>query len=51
MVNKGMTLQQVKAARPTRDYDPAYGRTTGDWTTDRFIDAVYTSLKTTKGTR
>src|SRR5262249_57563088 len=25
MVKKDMTLEQVKAARPTRDYDPLYG--------------------------
>src|SRR5262245_12261589 len=28
MVKKGMNLQQIKAARPTRDYDPKYGSTT-----------------------
>ena len=46
MVKKGMTLEQVKAARPTRDYDPVYGATTGVWTTDMFVEAVYRSLKT-----
>ena len=45
MVKKGMTLEQVKAARPTRDYDPRYGATTGFWTTDMFVEAVYKSLK------
>jgi hypothetical protein len=44
MVNKGMTLDQVKAAKPTRDYDPRYGATTGIWTTDMFVEAVYKSL-------
>lgn len=44
MVKKGMTLAQVKAARPTRDYDPEYGATTGPWTTDMFVEAVYRSL-------
>ena len=44
MVNRGMTLDQVKAARPTRDYDPIYGSTTGNWTTDMFIEAAYRSL-------
>jgi cyclase len=44
MVKKGMTLQQIKAARPTRDYDPRYGSTTGPYTTDMFIEAVYQSL-------
>jgi glyoxylase-like metal-dependent hydrolase (beta-lactamase superfamily II) len=44
MIRKGMTLEQVKAARPTRDYDPRYGATTGSWTTDMFVEAVYRSL-------
>jgi cyclase len=43
-IKKGMTVQQVKAARPTRDYDPRYGSTTGTWTTDMFVEAVYKSL-------
>jgi cyclase len=46
LVKKGMTLDQVKAARPTRDYDPLYGATTGFWTTDMFVEAVYKSLAT-----
>jgi cyclase len=41
MVKKGMTLDQVKAARPTRDYDSRYGATGGPWTTDMFVEAVY----------
>jgi glyoxylase-like metal-dependent hydrolase (beta-lactamase superfamily II) len=49
MVNKGMTLEQVKAARPTLDYDPRYGKTTGFWTTDMFVEAVYKSLSPNKG--
>ncbi|PYS14508.1 MAG: hypothetical protein DMG15_07955 [Acidobacteria bacterium] len=44
MIKKGMTLQQIKAARPTKDYDPRYGKTTGPWTTDMFVEAVYQSL-------
>jgi glyoxylase-like metal-dependent hydrolase (beta-lactamase superfamily II) len=44
MVKKGMTLEQVKEARPTRDYDPLYGSTTGFWTTDKFVEAAYKSL-------
>jgi cyclase len=44
MVRKKMTLAQVKAAKPTADYEPRYGATTGPWTTDMFIEAVYTSL-------
>jgi glyoxylase-like metal-dependent hydrolase (beta-lactamase superfamily II) len=45
MIQKNMTLEQVKAARPTADYDPVYGATTGAWTTDRFIETVYADLK------
>ena len=41
---KGMTLDQVRAARPTLDFDGRYGSTTGDWTTAMFIEAVYKSL-------
>jgi glyoxylase-like metal-dependent hydrolase (beta-lactamase superfamily II) len=44
MKKKGMTLDQVVAARPTRDYDPRWGADTGPWTTKMFIEAVYTSL-------
>ena len=40
-----MTLAQIQAQRPTLDYDPRYGRNVGPWTTDMFIEAVYTSLK------
>jgi cyclase len=48
MVKKGMTLEQVKAAKPTRDYDPLYGSTTGAWTTDMFVEAAYKSLANQK---
>ena len=48
MIKKGMTLDQVKAAKPTRDYDPLYGSTTGFWTTDMFVEAAYKSLSTKK---
>ena len=44
MIRKGATLDQVKAARPTADYDTRYGATSGAWTTDRFVEALYTSL-------
>ena len=46
MIRKDMTLEQVKAAGPTADYDPVYGTTTGMWPTGRFIEAVYADLKT-----
>jgi glyoxylase-like metal-dependent hydrolase (beta-lactamase superfamily II) len=44
MVGKGMTLEQVTAARPTSDYDPRYGAASGPWTTDMFIEAVYRTV-------
>jgi glyoxylase-like metal-dependent hydrolase (beta-lactamase superfamily II) len=44
MIAAGMTLEQVKAAKPTFDYDPVYGATTGFWTTERFVEAAYKSL-------
>jgi len=44
MVKNGMTLEQVKAARPTLDYDGVYGATSGPWTTDMFIETVYREL-------
>jgi len=47
-VKKGMTLEQVKAGRLTRDYDPLYGATSGFWTTDMFVEAVYKSLSAHK---
>jgi len=44
MVQKKMTLDQVKAARPTLDYDGRYGADTGPWTTAMFIEAVYREM-------
>jgi glyoxylase-like metal-dependent hydrolase (beta-lactamase superfamily II) len=49
-VHKGMSLEQVKAARLTRDYDGRYGASQGPWTTDQFIEAAYKSLKETPKT-
>lgn len=42
MIKRGMTLEAVKAARPTFDYDPVYGRNPG--APDRFVEEVYRSL-------
>ena len=44
MIKKGMTLDQVKAAKPTLEYDGRYGSTSGPWTTDMFVEAVFKSL-------
>ena len=42
MIKKGMSLEQVQAAKPTLDYDGRYGKEPGS--ADRFIDAIYRSL-------
>ena len=44
LIKKGMTLEQVKAAKPTVDYDPLYGNNSF-WGTDQFVEAVYKTLK------
>ena len=44
LIKKGMTIEQVKAARPTSDYDVHYGSTSGFWTTEKFVEAVYQNL-------
>jgi glyoxylase-like metal-dependent hydrolase (beta-lactamase superfamily II) len=51
MVKKGMSLEQVKAAKPTADYDGRYGATTGPWTTDMFIEAMYKTVPRAGSTR
>jgi glyoxylase-like metal-dependent hydrolase (beta-lactamase superfamily II) len=42
MLRKGKTLEEVQAARLSRDYDRRYSTTA--WTGEMFIDAVYRSL-------
>jgi cyclase len=44
LVNAGRSLEQVKAARPANGYEGRYGNDGGDWTTDKFVEAVYRSL-------
>ena len=44
LIDAGATLPQVKAARVTADYDTQYGANTGAWTTEMFVEAVYTTL-------
>ena len=43
MVERKMTLAQVKAARPTLEFDAQYGKAPG-WSTDQFVEAVYRGL-------
>jgi glyoxylase-like metal-dependent hydrolase (beta-lactamase superfamily II) len=42
--NAGMSLDQVKAASPARGYTRRYGSDSGSWTTNHFVEAIYTSL-------
>jgi hypothetical protein len=44
MIERGRTLEQIKAARPTLEYDGLYGAGGGSWTTAAFIEAVYRDL-------
>ncbi len=44
MAKRGLTLDQVKAAKPTLDYDRHYGSDAGPWTTATFIEAIYTDV-------
>jgi cyclase len=44
MIQKRMTLEQVKAARPTLDYDTEYVTPSSFVTADRFVEALFQSL-------
>lgn len=43
LIGKGKPLEEVKTARPSRDYDRRYSTST--WTGDMLVEAVYRSLK------
>ena len=45
MIKNGATIEQVKTARLTADYDTRFGAISGPWTTNMFVEAVYSSLK------
>jgi glyoxylase-like metal-dependent hydrolase (beta-lactamase superfamily II) len=42
-IKEGKTLEQVKAARLSKDYDPRFGRNPS-WTGAMFVEAIYRSL-------
>jgi glyoxylase-like metal-dependent hydrolase (beta-lactamase superfamily II) len=48
MINKRMTLKQVQNAKPTWDYEPLYGATTGLGATDSFVEDLHNSLTAKK---
>jgi glyoxylase-like metal-dependent hydrolase (beta-lactamase superfamily II) len=48
MIDQKMTLEQVKAASPAKAWEPQFGATSGPWTTNDFVEAVYKSLTNEK---
>ncbi len=44
VAEEGGTLEQVKAAGVTLEYDGVYGLTSGPWTTDRFLEVAYKEM-------
>ena len=48
LIKKGMTLDQVKAARPTLDFDPRYSAPSGPASTAQFVEAIYRDLSQKK---
>jgi cyclase len=44
MINRGLSLEQIKAANPVKPYRTMYGAAGGSWTADMFVEAVYKSL-------
>jgi cyclase len=47
-IDKKMTLDQVKAMKPTLDYDGLYSRP--GWTGEMFVEAIYNDLRRPAGT-
>ena len=45
LMKKGMTLQQIQAAKPSRDYDVLYTNGPGHATPEQFIETVYKTLQ------
>jgi cyclase len=48
LIKAGKTLEQVKATDPARGFKGRFGATSGSWTTDQFVEAVYRSLSASK---
>jgi glyoxylase-like metal-dependent hydrolase (beta-lactamase superfamily II) len=44
MIERGMTLEQIKAERPSRDYDTEYVRPDSFMKADTFVEAIFKSL-------
>jgi glyoxylase-like metal-dependent hydrolase (beta-lactamase superfamily II) len=48
MIGEKKTLEQIKAAVPAKAWEPEFGATSGSWTTNDFVEAVYKSLTNEK---
>jgi len=44
-VQRGMTLEQVKAKKPTLDFDPRYETPDSFWNASMFIDVIYKQMR------
>jgi glyoxylase-like metal-dependent hydrolase (beta-lactamase superfamily II) len=44
MIERGLTLPQIKEASPAKAYEREYGAKSGPWTTNDFVEAVYKGL-------
>ena len=49
MIHEGLTLEQIQASRPTAAYDGRYGTDPKSLSPQRFVEAVYQSLKAGAG--
>lgn len=47
LIDRGMSLQQVLAAKPTSDYDGRFGIENDSATTEKFVESVFRSLRKT----
>jgi glyoxylase-like metal-dependent hydrolase (beta-lactamase superfamily II) len=45
LIDEGLTLEQVIDRNPTFGYEARFGKSSGAWTTEMFVEAVYRSLK------
>lgn len=43
-MDQKMTLDQIQTAAPAKAWEPRFGATSGPWTTQQFVEAVYRSL-------
>jgi cyclase len=48
LIKEGKNLEQVKAANPTLGYRSQYGTDRGEWTTDKFVETIFTELSARK---